>query len=58
MSLLLTCICTVSLSPGRSPLAAFEHVNLKRRFAKARKIKEVGMARALQMVGLPLVVSQ
>ncbi len=37
-----------------SPLAAFEHVNLKRRFAKARKIKEVGMARALQMVGLPL----
>lgn len=36
------------------PLAAFEHVNLKRRFAKARKIKEVGMARALQMVGLPL----
>jgi myo-inositol-1(or 4)-monophosphatase len=28
--------------------------NLKRRFAKARKIKEVGMARALQMVGLPL----
>ena len=37
-----------------SPLAAFEHVNLKRRFAKGRKIKEVGMARALQMVGLPL----
>lgn len=36
------------------PLAAFGHVNLKRRFAKARKIKEVGMARALQMVGLPL----
>ena len=32
----------------------FEHVNLKRRFAKSRKIKEVGMARALQMVGLPL----
>ena len=37
-----------------SPLAAFEHVNLKRRFAKGRKIKEVGMARALQMVDLPL----
>jgi len=36
------------------PLAAFDHVNLKRRFAKERKIKEVGMARALQMVGLPL----
>ena len=33
------------------PLAGFDHVNLKRRFAKARKIKEVGMARALQMVG-------
>ena len=37
-----------------NPLASFEHINLKRRFAKARKIKEVGMARALQMVGLPL----
>ena len=36
------------------PLQGFEHVNLKRRFAKARKIKEVGMARALQMVGLAL----
>ena len=36
------------------PLAGFGHVNLKRRFAKARKIKEVGMARALQMVGLEL----
>lgn len=36
------------------PLATFKHVNLKRRFAKARKIKEVGMARALQMVGMPL----
>lgn len=35
-------------------LAGFEHLNLKRRFAKARKIKEVGMARALKMVGLPL----
>ena len=36
------------------PLHGFDHVNLKRRFAKARKIKEVGMARALQMVGLAL----
>lgn len=36
------------------PLHGFDHVNLKRRFAKARKIKEVGMARALQIVGLPL----
>lgn len=36
------------------PLSGFEHMNLKRRFAKARKIKEVGMARALQMVGLSL----
>ena len=36
------------------PLQGFEHVNLKRRFAKARKIKELGMARALQMVGLAL----
>jgi inhibitor of KinA sporulation pathway (predicted exonuclease) len=37
-----------------SPLPALSHVNLKRQFAKSRKIKEVGMARALQMVGLPL----
>lgn len=37
-----------------NPLADFEHVNLKRRFAKSRKIKEVGMSRALQMVSLPL----
>ncbi len=36
------------------PLIGFEHVNLKRRFAKSRKIKEVGMARALQMVGCAL----
>lgn len=36
------------------PLPGFEHVNLKRQFAKARKIKEVGMARALQMVGMAL----
>jgi hypothetical protein len=33
------------------PLAGFEHVNLKRRFAKDRKIKEVAMARARKMVG-------
>ena len=37
-----------------SPLPALTHVNLKRQFAKTRRIKEVGMARALQMVGLPL----
>ena len=37
-----------------NPLASFEHINLKRQFAKTRKIKEVGMARALQMIGLPL----
>lgn len=37
-----------------NPLASFAHINLKRQFAKTRKIKEVGMARALQMVGLPL----
>jgi inhibitor of KinA sporulation pathway (predicted exonuclease) len=38
----------------QNPLAAFTHVNLKRRFAKTRKIKEVGMARALQIVNLSL----
>lgn len=37
-----------------NPLSGFEHVNLKRQFAKIRKIKEVGMARALKMLGLPL----
>lgn len=35
-----------------NPLAALEHVNLKRAFAKARKIKQVGMVTALQIVGL------
>lgn len=36
------------------PLAGFEHLNLKRSFAQARGIKEVGMAQALQLVGLAL----
>jgi len=36
------------------PLAGFEHTNLKRGFAKARDIKEVGMAKALQLLGLAL----
>jgi inhibitor of KinA sporulation pathway (predicted exonuclease) len=36
------------------PLAGLVHRNLKREFAKVRRIKEVGMARALQMVGLSL----
>jgi len=37
-----------------NPLSCFEHVNLKRQFAKNRKMKEVGMAKALQLVKLPL----
>jgi inhibitor of KinA sporulation pathway (predicted exonuclease) len=37
-----------------NPLAGWEHQNLKNQFAKQRKIKRVGMARALQIVGLPL----
>jgi inhibitor of KinA sporulation pathway (predicted exonuclease) len=36
------------------PLSGLMHVNLKRQFAKNRKIKEVGMAKALQLTGLPL----
>ncbi len=36
------------------PPTGFTHVNLKRQFAKNRKIKEVGMAKALQLVGLSL----
>ncbi|MDC6237022.1 exonuclease domain-containing protein [Ralstonia solanacearum] len=34
------------------PLAGLPHQNLKARFAKARKIKQVGMMTALQIVGL------
>jgi inhibitor of KinA sporulation pathway (predicted exonuclease) len=34
------------------PLAGLPHQNLKARFAKARKIKQVGMTKALQIVGL------
>lgn len=36
------------------PLAPLPHQNLKASFAKARKIKQVGMATALQIVGLEL----
>jgi inhibitor of KinA sporulation pathway (predicted exonuclease) len=35
-----------------NPLAGLAHVNLKATFAKARRIKQVGMATALQIVGL------
>lgn len=37
-----------------NPLDGFTHRNLKREFARQRKIKEVGMAKALQIAGLPL----
>lgn len=36
------------------PLAGLPHVNLKATFAKARKIKQVGMITALQIAGLQL----
>ena len=36
------------------PAAFACHVNIKIRFAEARKIKPVGMARALKMLGIPL----
>jgi inhibitor of KinA sporulation pathway (predicted exonuclease) len=36
------------------PLAHLHHKNLKASFAKARKIKQVGMATALQIAGLEL----
>lgn len=36
------------------PLAGIAHRNLKREFAKARRIREVGMSRALAIVGLML----
>jgi inhibitor of KinA sporulation pathway (predicted exonuclease) len=35
-------------------LARLPHQNLKASFAKARKIKQVGMSRALQIAGLEL----
>ncbi|MGD7191376.1 exonuclease domain-containing protein [Ralstonia pseudosolanacearum] len=39
-----------------TPPIALPHVNAKRLFAKTRKIgKEVGMAKACELVGLPLV---
>jgi inhibitor of KinA sporulation pathway (predicted exonuclease) len=36
------------------PFAGLAHVNLKGRFAKLRGIKQVGMATALKIAGLPL----
>lgn len=36
------------------PLASLTHLNLKAAFAKRRKIKQVGMATALQIAGLAL----
>ncbi|WP_020656645.1 3'-5' exonuclease [Massilia niastensis] len=37
-----------------SPLIGLAHINLKARFAKMRRIKQVGMATALRIVGLEL----
>jgi inhibitor of KinA sporulation pathway (predicted exonuclease) len=37
-----------------NPLAGFSHRNLKREFARTRKIKEVGMAKALEIARLQL----
>lgn len=37
-----------------NPLTPFEHINLKQRFASARHIKQVGMAKALEIAGLTL----
>lgn len=38
-----------------NPLASLSHTNLKERFATRRRIKQVGMAKALELVGLPLL---
>jgi len=38
-----------------NPLINWQHINLKREFAKSRKIKEVGMRKALEMSNLPLL---
>lgn len=37
-----------------NPLQGIDHVNLKRQFAKNRRIREVGMSRALQILALPI----
>lgn len=37
-----------------NPLAEFLHINLKANFARNRKIKQVGMATALQIVGIEM----
>jgi inhibitor of KinA sporulation pathway (predicted exonuclease) len=38
-----------------NPLASLLHTNLKDRFAKRLGIKQVGMAKALQLADLPLL---
>ncbi len=39
----------------RNPLTSLPHTNLKAQFAKRRRIRQVGMAKALEIVGLPLL---
>jgi inhibitor of KinA sporulation pathway (predicted exonuclease) len=39
----------------RNPLTSLPHTNLKAHFAKRRRIRQVGMAKALEIVGLPLL---
>lgn len=41
-----------------SPIADLPHINLKAGFAKQHRCKQVGMAKALEMAGLPLVGQQ
>lgn len=38
-----------------SPIAELPHINLKAGFAKRRRSKQVGMAKALEIAGLPLI---
>jgi inhibitor of KinA sporulation pathway (predicted exonuclease) len=38
-----------------SPIADLAHINLKGGFAKRRRSKQVGMAKALEIAGLPLI---
>lgn len=40
-----------------NPLASLRHTNLKDQFAKRRRIKQVGMAKALELTGMPLLGS-
>ena len=44
----------ILLAPLESPLQGWEHRNLKKEWAKARRIRRVGMKKALEIAGIEL----